>query len=125
METHDALFTSGAINRFAEAAGGVAVLWDSHHTWKRGGEDPVTTWRAIQPHVIHLHVKDSVSEPSGKHPYRYVFPGEGEFPAIALFAALRGDGYSGVVSLEWERLWHPELAPLSEALSEAAKREWW
>jgi sugar phosphate isomerase/epimerase len=125
IETHDALFTADAINRFTEAAGGVAILWDSHHTWKRGGEDPVMTWRAIQSHVVHIHVKDSVSRPGGKHPYTYVLPGEGEFPAAALFAALRADNYAGVVSLEWERLWHPELAPVSDALAAAAKRSWW
>ena len=45
--------------------------------------------------------------------------------AVALFAALRVDDYSRVVSLEWERLWHPYLPPLAEALSVAAKREWW
>ena len=29
------------------------------------------------------------------------------------------------VSLEWERLWHPYLAPLDDALAAAAKRNWW
>jgi sugar phosphate isomerase/epimerase len=125
METHDALFTADAINRFTDAAGGIAILWDSHHTWKRGNEDPVTTWRAIRSHVVHIHVKDSVSQPSGKHSYTYMLPGEGEFPAVALFAALRVDDYRGVVSLEWERLWHPELAPVADALTSAAKRNWW
>jgi sugar phosphate isomerase/epimerase len=125
METHDALFTADAINRFTDAAGGIAILWDSHHTWKRGSEDPVATWRAIQPHVVHIHVKDSVSRPSGKNSYTYMLPGEGEFPAVALFAALRVDDYTGVVSLEWERLWHPELAPVTDALTSAAKRNWW
>ena len=125
VETHDALFTAEAINRFTVAAGGTAILWDSHHTWKRGGEDPVTTWREIHAHVVHIHVKDSISRPSEKFPFTYVFPGDGEFPAVALFAALRVDDYSRVVSLEWERLWHPYLPPLAEALSIAAKREWW
>jgi sugar phosphate isomerase/epimerase len=125
METHDTLFTAERINRFTTAAGGTAILWDSHHTWKRGGEDPATTWRAIQPHVVHVHVKDSVSQPSEKHPYTYVLPGEGEFPAAALFEALRTDNYAGAVSLEWERQWHPYLAPVADALTAAAKRNWW
>lgn len=125
LETHDALFTAEAINRFTNAAGGTAILWDSHHTWKRGGEDPVATWRAIQSQVVHIHVKDSVSRPSAKHPYTYVLPGEGEFPAGALFPTLRADNYAGVVSLEWERHWHPEIAPLADALTSAAKYNWW
>ena len=125
VETHDALFTAERINRFTTAAGGVAVLWDSHHTWKRGGEDPVTTWREIFANVVHIHVKDSVSRPSAKHPFTYVLPGDGEFAAIALFAALRVDGYKGIVSLEWERLWHPYLPPITDAFKAAMKSYWW
>jgi sugar phosphate isomerase/epimerase len=125
VETHDALFTAERINRFTSAAGGVAILWDSHHTWKRGKEDPVTTWREIFSNVVHIHVKDSVSRPSEKHPFTYVLPGDGEFPAVGLFAALRVDGYAGIVSLEWERLWHPYLAPVEDALTAASQRDWW
>jgi hypothetical protein len=29
------------------------------------------------------------------------------------------------VSLEWEKLWHPYLAPLDDALNAAAKKNWW
>lgn len=29
------------------------------------------------------------------------------------------------VSLEWEKLWHPYLAPLDDALTAAAQRQWW
>jgi beta-glucosidase len=30
---------------------------------------------------------------------------------------LTRDGYTGCVSLEWERKWHPYLPPLRDALS--------
>jgi sugar phosphate isomerase/epimerase len=99
-------------------------LWDSHHTWKRGGEDPVATWAAIAPHVVHVHVKDSVSRPSAKHPYTYVVPGSGEFPAAPLMDCLRRE-FSASVSLEWERQWHPYLSPLDEALTAATRNGWW
>lgn len=125
VETHDSLFTADAIGRFRAAVPGVAILWDAHHTWKKGGEDPVATWRAVRPAVMHVHVKDSVSRPSARHPYTYVLPGDGEFPAAPLFAALRADGFDGSVSLEWERMWHPYLPPLDEALRVAGEREWW
>lgn len=124
VETHDALTTTPAILRFVAAAPGCGILWDTHHTWKKGGEDPVATWRAIAPHVVHVHVKDSVSRPSARHSFTYVLPGKGEFPMSPLLAALRA-GFSGVVSLEWERLWHPYLPPLDDALSGAATRHWW
>lgn len=124
VETHDTLITTAAIRRFVAAAPGAAILWDTHHTWKKGGEDPVATWHAIKAHVVHLHVKDSISRPSGKHPITYVLPGDGEFPMSPLLAVLRAE-YHGPMSLEWERLWHPYLPPLEDALRVAAARQWW
>jgi sugar phosphate isomerase/epimerase len=125
IETHDSLFTAAAIGRLLTVAPDAAILWDTHHTWKKGGEDPVATWRAIQAHVVHVHVKDSISVPSAKHPFTYVLPGDGEFPFAPLRAALHADGYAGLVSLEWEKMWHPYLPPLDVALRTATARAWW
>jgi sugar phosphate isomerase/epimerase len=125
VETHDSLFTADAIQRFRDAARGTAILWDSHHTWKKGGEDPVVTWRAIRDSVAHVHVKDSIPVASERHPFTYVLPGDGGFPIAALLAALRADGFKGAVSLEWEKMWHPYLPPLDTALATAAARGWW
>lgn len=124
IETHDALFSGEAIKHFLKLAPGTGILWDTHNTWRASGEDPLVTWRAIQPHVVHMHVKDSVSIPGGKHPYTYRLPGEGEFPMAALRELIR-DEFDGPVSLEWERLWHPELAPLEDALNAAKRSGWW
>lgn len=125
VETHDSFFTAAAIGRFLAAAPGTRMLWDAHHTWRKGGEDPVATWRAIRPAVEHIHIKDSVPVPSARHPYTYVLPGDGGFPVAPLLAALRADGFAGPVSLEWEKVWHPALPPLEEALRTAAERQWW
>ena len=46
----------------------------------------------------------------------YVAPGRGEYPFGELIAALRQRGFGGVISLEWERHWYPELAPIETAL---------
>ena len=124
IETHDLLFTADAIKRFLALAPGTGILWDTHHTWKKGGEDPVVTWQAIKADVVHLHVKDSVSVPSGKHPFSYVLPGDGEFPMAPLREVVKRE-FSGAMSLEWERLWHPHLAPLDEPLRAATERGWW
>lgn len=126
VETHDSLFTAAALQRFLAAVpAGTAILWDAHHTWKKGGEDPVATWWALRGHIVHLHVKDSVSTPSARHPFTYVLPGDGEFPIAPLRAALLTDGYAGLMSLEWEKMWHPYLPPLDEALRVATTRGWW
>jgi len=125
VETHDSLLTAAAIARFQAAAPATAILWDAHHTWRKGGEDPVVTWRAIHGAVVHVHVKDSIGVPSARHPFTYVLPGDGEFPVTPLLAALRADGFEGPVSLEWEKQWHPYLPSLDTALTVAAARRWW
>lgn len=124
IETHDALFTANALGDFLARAPDAAILWDSHHTWKKGGEDPVATWQAIKSRVVHVHVKDSVSRPSERHPFTYVRPGDGEFPMAPLREVLARE-FDGTVSLEWEKQWHPYLAPLDDALRVAAERKWW
>jgi sugar phosphate isomerase/epimerase len=125
VETHDALFTADAIGRFRAAQPETAILWDAHHTWRKGGEDPVVTWRAIREAVVHVHVKDSIGVPSARHPYTYVLPGDGQFPIGRMLSALQADNYGGLVCLEWERVWHPYLPPLEAALTAAAARGWW
>ncbi|MFA6962016.1 MAG: TIM barrel protein [Opitutaceae bacterium] len=125
VETHDALVTTPRLQAFFNVIPDAALLWDTHHTWKKGGEDPVATWRAVGARTVHIHVKDSVSRASDRHPFTYVLPGEGEFPMVPLLAELKSSGYQGAVSLEWERLWHPYLPTLETALAAAAKHHWW
>ncbi len=125
IETHDSLFTGEKIRHFLAAAPGTAILWDAHHTWRKGSEDPLTTWQAIRESVVHVHVKDSVGLPSARHPFTYTLPGDGVFPIAPLLGALHADNFSGPVSLEWEKLWHPYLPPLDEALRVASDRDWW
>ena len=125
VETHDCLAGAGALARFVALLPDAALLWDAHHSWRKGGADPVLTWRLIGSRTVQIHVKDSVSRPGARLPYSYVLPGDGEFPMASLLSALLADGFAGVLSLEWERLWHQELAPLDEALAAAAHRGWW
>ncbi len=125
VETHNRLLTAAAVKRFLAAAPKTAILWDAHHTWKQGHEDPVITWQAIHASVVHIHVKDSVPIETPTHPFKYVLPGAGEFPMTALRDALAADGFSGPLSLEWEKLWHPDLPPLEEALKAAEQHGWW
>lgn len=123
VETHEALLTAGSVKTLLKAIPGLAILWDSHHTWRLGGEDPLVTWSQLKPQIVHVHVKDSVSRPSASHPYSYVLPGTGEFPAAPILAALRKE-FSGTVSLEWERLWHRDLPPVEEAITSAIAHGW-
>ncbi|HVU33834.1 MAG TPA: TIM barrel protein [Opitutaceae bacterium] len=124
VETHDALTRSAAILQFC-AGCDAAVLWDAHHTWKRGGEDPVDTWRATGSRVKHIHVKDSMPDANGANGWSYVLPGTGRFPMQPLLRELTHSKFQGAVSLEWERQWVPTLPPLEIALASAEKTGWW
>ncbi len=114
LEMHDAFSNAERclrLNALLDAP--LFFLWDSHHTWRIGGESSVDTWQAVSPLICHIHYKDSRATKEG---FDYVLPGEGEFPSQDLFSLLKSQGYAGGVSLEWERKWHPELAPLEEAM---------
>ena len=125
IETHDALITTPRLQALLTAIPDAALLWDTHHTWKKGGENPVDTWQAVGPRTVHIHVKDSISNPWNNYPSTYVLPGEGEFPMIPLLAALEAARFRGAISLEWERLWHPYLPTLEKALTAATTHHWW
>jgi sugar phosphate isomerase/epimerase len=125
IETHDGLVARDSIVRFCDEAGGVALLWDAHNAWRRTGVDPLALWPSISEHVVHIHVKDSVSHSSDGLPYTYVLPGDGEFPMGRLKVELLRCGYGDRVSLEWEKQWHPALPSLERALQCATRRGWW
>lgn len=125
VETHDAFSASGPCLRLMEELERpISIIWDSHHTWRLGGENPSETWEALAPCIKHVHWKDSIDRRSARHPFTYVLPGEGEMPIGDVMDLLSRDGFSGAVSLEWEKLWHPYLPPLDDAL-QACKGERW
>jgi sugar phosphate isomerase/epimerase len=127
VETHDGFVTSAALRALVARCPKINILWDTHHTWHKGGEAPGVTWPVIRNHVVHLHVKDSVRRPSpaGDYDHTQVLPGDGDFPMEALRELLRVDRYAGVMSLEWPRMWHPYLPELDKALHHARQTRWW
>jgi sugar phosphate isomerase/epimerase len=125
VETHDATADPVALAAFLAAAPRCRILWDAHHTWRRGGEPPATTWATVRRHVVHIHFKDSVATPGFGEGYAYVLPATGEYPLGELAAVLAAEDYAGALCLEWERLWHPALAPLEAALDRLERLPWW
>ncbi|TWU46126.1 Inosose dehydratase [Rubripirellula tenax] len=125
LETHDGFSSSQRCLQLQDAFGGhVDVIWDTHHTWKMGDESALQTWEKMSSMIQHVHIKDSVSIPSARHPYTYVLPGRGEFPAGDVYSVLRDNNYSGIISLEWERKWHPYLPDLGTALTALTESGW-
>ncbi len=124
----------------------VGVLWDTHHPWRFFGEEIGATFDRLKQRTIHTHWKDSLPTStenasraeneipnedkrqrtaadlqarnlmSGHRPSHYVLMGEGDFPTSRTLKFLIEYGYTGWLSLEWEKMWHPELADPQIAL---------
>ena len=125
LETHSGFSSARRcllLQEFAQQP--LDVVWDTHHTWKLGGESPWQSWDQFSHMVCLVQIKDSISVPSGQHPYTYVLPGTGEFPAQEVFTLLKENHYQGVLSLEWERQWYPALPPIDQALDALVANGW-
>jgi sugar phosphate isomerase/epimerase len=95
----------------------VALLWDAHHTFVSGKEQPEDTVRQLGRYIRHTHLKDSVAAGSNR---RYVLTGTGEVPVKRQIAALAKIGYRGLYSFEWEKRWHPEIEEPEVAIAQYA-----
>ena len=84
----------------------VGLLWDAHHTFVDGHEQPSQTVAELAKWSRHTHLKDSVQDGKDR---KYVLTGKGDVPVKAQVDALRHIGYKGYYCFEWEKVWHPEL----------------
>lgn len=126
LETHDAFSGSAPCRKLNELLSApVLLIWDTHHTWRVGGEAVAATWGQIGQWVRHVQIKDSIDRPSARHPYTYVLPGDGQMPLREVMALLQQAKFTGYVSLEWERHWHPYLPPLRDALARLQLVDWY
>lgn len=125
LETHDGFSASAPCrNLLARLREPIGILWDSHHTWRFGGESPRESWSQLSQWIRHIHIKDSIAKPSARHPFTYVLPGDGQMPLAQVVGVLSKHHFPGTISLEWERLWHPYLPPLREALTRLEAQAW-
>ncbi|GAA4070696.1 sugar phosphate isomerase/epimerase family protein [Nonomuraea soli] len=114
VETHDHMALGAAVAELLDAAGTpgtTGAIWDLLHPW-RHGEPPAETFRHLAPHLAVVQVKDSVSATDTTP----VPMGSGSVPLEECGELLRAAGFSGWVSLEWERTWYPHVAPVEEIL---------
>src|ERR1044071_7632266 len=95
----------------------VALLWDAHHTFVSGKEQPEETVLQLGRYIRHTHLKDSVAAGTER---RYVLTGTGAVPVRRQIEALLRFGYQGVYSFEWEKRWHPEIPEPEVALAQFA-----
>jgi sugar phosphate isomerase/epimerase len=95
-----------------------ALLWDAHHTYVEGHEQPEHTVAELGRWIRHTHLKDSVPAGKGR---KYVLTGKGDVPIERQVVALRRIGYRGYYCFEWEKVWHPDLVEADIAFPDYAR----
>lgn len=120
LETHDDFSASA---RMMNIIGGVSsdnlgIVWDILHPL-RFGEAVADTYAGLKEKIRHVHIKDSVEySPKG---FDLVLTGKGKVPIADCVGLLRDGGYTGYLSYEWEKMWHPEIEEPEIALPDYAK----
>ncbi len=120
IESHGDFTSSADLSAILTRVGSpqLALLWDAHHTFVAGKEQPAETYARIGKWVRHTHLKDSKPEGADR---RYVLLGTGEVPVKEQVRVLAKGGYAGFYSLEWEKGWHPEIEEPEVAFPQYAK----
>ena len=110
LETHGDFNTIDRIGRICGTvdSSGFGLLWDVEHTYKAGVDSGKFAER-FGSLIKHIHMKDIDRDG------RLCLPGDGIINPRELTAILDKIGYSGHISLEWEKRWQPELAEPDEA----------
>ncbi|MDR0475631.1 MAG: sugar phosphate isomerase/epimerase [Treponema sp.] len=109
FETHDSFSASTGMLPLVKGLGdGFGVVWDVLHPL-RFGENIEDTWKNLKPYIKHIHIKDSTVYTETDFDFQLC--GEGKVPIPQIVKLLESGGYDGYLSFEWERGWHPEIAP--------------
>lgn len=110
IETHSAYSTGESLNRVLSLVNDhdVRVIWDIMHSIEFG-ESPQKTVDYLGDAIVHVHLKDGRDKQDGTH-YQLTALGEGDVDFGEIAAALTSMRFDGYLSLEWELMWHPELA---------------
>jgi sugar phosphate isomerase/epimerase len=100
----------------------IAACWDVFNA-AMIGETPAQSVPVLNNRIEYVQVKDAKLGPLGA---TYCKLGEGDVPVRKFLTRLRGIGYSGWVTMEWEKAWLANLAEPEEILPDAITklREW-
>jgi sugar phosphate isomerase/epimerase len=100
----------------------IACCWDVSNA-ALIGESPYFSVPVLNSKIAYTQVKDAKLGALGA---TYCKLGEGDVPVEKFITRLRGVGYTGFVTVEWEKAWLPGLAEPEEILPDAIEklRKW-
>jgi len=100
----------------------IACCWDVFNA-ALIGESPYISVPTLNSKIAYCQIKDAKFGALGAS---YCKLGEGDVDGPTFITRLRGIGYEGYVTVEWEKAWLPGLAEPEEILPDAVKKlkEW-
>jgi sugar phosphate isomerase/epimerase len=124
IEPHDDHVRSETVRPILDALPDprLGVVWDIANAWS-AGESPATGLAAYEGRIAWVQVKDGTGRGQA---WQLCDLGAGEVPledaldGLVASATARGERVPPI-SLEWERAWHPHLAPPDRALPAALR----
>ncbi len=119
LETHDILSKGSDVRAVFDHNPQITagVVWDIKHSLVHG-ETLDETMNYLEGRIEHIHLKDWIQVPNeGEH---LILLGAGAMPTRAAVQKLADVGYDGYLSLEWEKLWHPEITDSRVAIYQYA-----
>lgn len=111
LETHDDWTTCDLVKEVIDRANSphLEALWDVHHPYRTEGEEPEQTLATLKDHIHYTHWKDSNVSEQSKRGFELCLLGEGDIPLKRIFQLLMDHGYDGYYTLEWEKVWEPDI----------------
>jgi sugar phosphate isomerase/epimerase len=108
LETHGDFSSASRVQPILSECRGLNLVWDAASAFVECGERPLANGSALQVGIRHVHMKDLRKV---KDRWVPVLTGDGDFPIGETRAVLDAINYNGFLSYEWEKKWHPEIAP--------------
>jgi sugar phosphate isomerase/epimerase len=111
LETHDDWLACDHLIALMERinSNAVGILWDTHHPYRVIGEPFAKTWEVLGEWIRYTHWKDSIARIDTEMGYEYCIFGDGDLPLKDIYFVLKNGKYKGYFTLEWEKIWHPEI----------------
>lgn len=112
IENHYSYSACANVRPVLDAVGepNVKVLWDVLHSTEFN-ESPESSIGFVGSEIAHVHIKNGrPAEDVDQLTFDHTDFFDGIVPIKAVLQVLKKINYKGSLSLEWESMWHPELA---------------
>ncbi len=90
------------------------IIWDFFNMHLKTKESPEKMFATLKEYIALIQLKDGYF--GGNNSPMYTLTSKGEVPITKILGLLDDNSYSGYISFEWEKRWHPELPDPEVAL---------